>query len=120
MTEGAEAALENMELHVSRIRGALDAGKVPQVNFVGWGSVLNSMPVTTNLGASAADGRRVGWAGRNRRLRRVAWDVCFGWVNGFPLRDILFYTLTRNFQFFAYCLDRRYYLRKKEKSRAPW
>jgi hypothetical protein len=30
-------------------------------------------------------------------FRRAWWDFCFGYVSGFPLRDIFYYIATRSF-----------------------
>lgn len=44
----------------------------------------------------------LGWAARGippkeYGLRRALWDIAFGHVSGFPLRDIAYYVRTRSF-----------------------
>jgi hypothetical protein len=66
-----------------------DVDTFEEINFVGWGGRLKSLTPNVELGVGVMPAQRSG-------LRRALWDAAFGYVNGFPIRDILYFVLTRD------------------------
>ena len=60
------------------------------VTFVRWGGVTGYLKTDFNMGR----GRRRN--GKRYGFRRAVWDAAFGYVSGFPKRDILYFVLTRS------------------------
>jgi hypothetical protein len=63
---------------------------MPEITYVGWGGHLAHVTADQPLG----HGSRRGYP--NYGIRRAAWDACFGFVNGFGIRAIAYYTITRS------------------------
>lgn len=70
----------------------IDMSEQEMIQFIGWGGVYKTRPVTWDLGVTTKP-----LSGKPFGLRRVVWDLCYGVVNGFPFRDVLYYVLTRSF-----------------------
>jgi len=59
-------------------------------SYLGWGG--KTLDVTTNIKLGRGWNRGIPRYG----LRRVVWDVAFGYVSGFKGSAILYYVLTRS------------------------
>lgn len=67
-------------------------GAVPvegDITYVGLGGKLRSVAPSMELGQGGREAPEVG-------IRRAIWDMAYGYVSGFRLRDIAYYVLTRS------------------------
>lgn len=60
------------------------------LTFLGVGGVTKTVSADFDLGV--AHERPMGEFG----IRRAIWDIAYGYVNGFPIRDILWFVMTRS------------------------
>jgi hypothetical protein len=63
---------------------------MPEITYVGWGGRLASVQADQPLGHGSRRGYPL------YGFRKALWDACFGFINGFTLRAIAYYVLTRS------------------------
>lgn len=82
-------------LFIETVAGPNDTHTMPwsdDMGYIGWGGRFKRGSRGWNLGWSLDSNRGTTPHG----IRRVIWDAAYGYVNGFPKRDILYYVLTRS------------------------
>jgi len=61
------------------------------IDYLSWHGVTKTLP-STDMDMGRGSFRNLPQYG----LRRAIWDAAFGYVSGFPKRDIVYYILTRS------------------------